>query len=183
MRIHLYSGKSRHWIAFHREQGANLVNGTDGGDGGATSKGKPCSEARREAISRALEGHEVSERVREWGKTLAAIGATYTRIILDDVLLTDLYVEQVKTAKQIGALLGVSDTPVLRRLRELGICRDASAAAKLKGYRGGRGFGSRSNAWKTHCKRGHAFDAENTQVSARGYRNCRACRREYSRCK
>jgi hypothetical protein len=36
------------------------------------------------------------------------------------------------------------------------------------------------NAAKTHCKRGHAFDAANTHVY-RGARVCRACRAAYRR--
>ena len=172
-----WKARECHWIAFHREQGANLVNGTDGGDGGATSKGKPCSEARREAISRALKGHKVSERVQEWCKTLPAIGAASTRYTFDDALLTDLYVKQGKTAKQIGALLGVTDKPVLRRLRELGICRDLSAAVKLRGYKGARGRGSRPQAHKTQCKRGHVFTPENSYVYTDGRRDCRECKR------
>lgn len=30
---------------------------------------------------------------------------------------------------------------------------------------------------KTHCKRGHAYDAENTHVTSQGFRQCRACGR------
>lgn len=30
-------------------------------------------------------------------------------------------------------------------------------------------------ASRTHCKRGHAFDAENTAINVRGHRVCRAC--------
>jgi hypothetical protein len=33
------------------------------------------------------------------------------------------------------------------------------------------------NAVKTHCKRGHPFDAENTRINRRGHRICRACHR------
>jgi hypothetical protein len=33
------------------------------------------------------------------------------------------------------------------------------------------------NRAKTHCKNGHPFDETNTQVSRRGSRRCRACRR------
>lgn len=29
---------------------------------------------------------------------------------------------------------------------------------------------------KTHCKRGHPFDEENTYITPRGLRNCRKCR-------
>lgn len=37
------------------------------------------------------------------------------------------------------------------------------------------------NAMKTHCKRGHPFDAANTYVSpGRGHRSCRACSRTAS---
>jgi len=31
---------------------------------------------------------------------------------------------------------------------------------------------------KTHCHRGHEFNDENTYVNPRGWRECRACRRE-----
>jgi hypothetical protein len=34
------------------------------------------------------------------------------------------------------------------------------------------------NARKTHCKRGHPFDEENTYRPARGVRQCRTCQRE-----
>lgn len=37
------------------------------------------------------------------------------------------------------------------------------------------------NAVKTHCHRGHPYDAENTYITPRGFRDCRACRREASR--
>jgi len=32
---------------------------------------------------------------------------------------------------------------------------------------------------KTHCPKGHEYDAANTSVNARGYRRCRACWRDY----
>jgi|SRR5690606_18642277 len=35
------------------------------------------------------------------------------------------------------------------------------------------------NSRKTHCKRGHAFDSDNTHLTPTGRRNCRACDREY----
>ncbi len=42
-----------------------------------------------------------------------------------------------------------------------------------------RGVGTSAvNARRTHCKHGHPFDAENTQVTRRG-RQCRACRTKY----
>lgn len=37
------------------------------------------------------------------------------------------------------------------------------------------------NRAKTHCKRGHPFDAENTHVRPDGSRSCRTCAREYKR--
>jgi hypothetical protein len=35
-----------------------------------------------------------------------------------------------------------------------------------------------ANALKTHCHRGHPFDAENTYIYGAGKRSCRICRRE-----
>lgn len=126
-----WEARERHWIAFHRAQGANLVNGTDGGEGGATSKGKPCSEARREAIARALKGHKVSEHTREKLRAARTGVPSVNKITLDDALLTDLYVKRGKTSKQVGLLLGISDRPVLRRLRELGLIRTWPEARRL----------------------------------------------------
>lgn len=37
------------------------------------------------------------------------------------------------------------------------------------------------NARKTHCIRGHEFTEENTHVDYRGYRICRACKRQAQR--
>ncbi|MDX6568753.1 MAG: hypothetical protein QOH15_1331 [Gaiellales bacterium] len=34
---------------------------------------------------------------------------------------------------------------------------------------------------KTHCNHGHEFTAENTRVTPRGWRDCRACERERQR--
>lgn len=42
--------------------------------------------------------------------------------------------------------------------------RDASAKGRMHGQR------------KTHCLRGHPFDAQNTHVRTNGTRGCRACR-------
>jgi hypothetical protein len=33
-------------------------------------------------------------------------------------------------------------------------------------------------AQRTHCKRGHEYTPENTEYGAKGWRNCRTCRRE-----
>lgn len=42
-----------------------------------------------------------------------------------------------------------------------------------------RGFGPTANhAHKTHCKHGHQLDADNTRVTKRGHRVCRACHRK-----
>lgn len=40
-----------------------------------------------------------------------------------------------------------------------------------------RAAGRDHNLNKTHCKRRHAYDAENTRVTAAGHRQCRACAR------
>lgn len=43
-----------------------------------------------------------------------------------------------------------------------------------------RGSGvTATNARKTHCKYGHAFDAQNTYILPSGGRHCRACRRRW----
>jgi hypothetical protein len=34
------------------------------------------------------------------------------------------------------------------------------------------------NAAKTHCPRGHQYDESNTEVDKRGWRRCKACRKE-----
>lgn len=36
------------------------------------------------------------------------------------------------------------------------------------------------HADRTHCKRGHAFDEENTARDTRGHRRCRTCNREWA---
>lgn len=41
--------------------------------------------------------------------------------------------------------------------------------------------GVHPNARKTHCKRGHPFDEENTRVEADGSRECRTCKNEKRR--
>lgn len=38
-----------------------------------------------------------------------------------------------------------------------------------------------ANAAKTHCPKGHPLSGANLYVTPRGYRDCRACRRESSR--
>ncbi len=38
-------------------------------------------------------------------------------------------------------------------------------------------------AAKTHCIRGHPFDAANTRIRTDGARECRTCRRDYDRLK
>lgn len=37
------------------------------------------------------------------------------------------------------------------------------------------------NREKTHCLNGHEFDSENTRITREGFRQCRACHREYMR--
>lgn len=38
-----------------------------------------------------------------------------------------------------------------------------------------------ASSFKTHCKRGHPFDEENTYVTTQGKRACRTCRRDSGR--
>lgn len=44
----------------------------------------------------------------------------------------------------------------------------------------GQGVGAK-NARKTHCTKGHPYDAENTHTSRRGHRMCRTCHRDRQR--
>lgn len=45
-----------------------------------------------------------------------------------------------------------------------------------------RGNGTSAiNSRRTHCVKGHAFDATNTRIDPRGRRNCRTCCREWAR--
>lgn len=178
-----WESRERYWIAFHRAQGANLVNGTDGGEGGATSKGQPCSAVRRAAISRALKGHSVSERSRRLSSERLKGGTPHNKVALDDALLVDLYVRQGKTAREVGEAFGVSDRPVLRRLRELGVTRTLGEAKRLRGYTGARGAGVRPNAHKSHCQHGHALTGENvyTRPKDGGRGGCLTCRRATAR--
>jgi hypothetical protein len=41
--------------------------------------------------------------------------------------------------------------------------------------------GANANARKTHCKRGHLFDADNTYIGVRGTRFCRKCKAWHQR--
>lgn len=45
----------------------------------------------------------------------------------------------------------------------------------------GRNGGARSQAAKTHCPKGHAYDQENTYLIRTGGRACRQCKREAER--
>jgi len=38
-----------------------------------------------------------------------------------------------------------------------------------------KGRAGRSNSLKTHCPQGHPYDSDNTYVTKRGWRHCRAC--------
>ena len=52
----------------------------------------------------------------------------------------------------------------------------ANSADAIASGTTGRGM-ARINRAKTHCPAGHEYTHENTYVSRRGYRHCRACRR------
>jgi hypothetical protein len=43
------------------------------------------------------------------------------------------------------------------------------------------GRGRNANREKTHCKKGHPFDAKNTYYNSKGGRACKTCQREYQR--
>jgi len=94
---------------------------------------------------------------------LEAIAICATCPVRDDCLTF-----AVRTGQQYG-VWGGQPEQTIRRL----IARD----------RGGRPHGRRvpaghPQASKTHCKRGHRFDAANTYYAPDGQRRCRTCLRE-----
>ncbi len=93
----------------------------------------------------------------------AAIAICATCPVRDDCLTF-----AVRTGQQYGVWGGQTEQTV-RRLIALD--------------RAGRPYGGRvpaghPNASKTHCKRGHPFDAQNTYYAPDGQRRCRTCLRQ-----
>lgn len=58
--------------------------------------------------------------------------------------------------------------------------RHLEVVTHTENMRRGNGM-DRIHATKTHCHRGHLFDAENTFRSTKGFRGCKTCRRIYER--
>jgi hypothetical protein len=118
----------RRWISYFRQIGARLTNTTEGGEGGATCKGRKWTEERRKHISEMFKGHAVSD------KTLAILRARrkgrdhWRWIEFDNVQLRKLYVDRRLSSRQIAITLGCDQCTVLRRLHELGLVRTNSEA-------------------------------------------------------
>jgi WhiB family redox-sensing transcriptional regulator len=74
----------------------------------------------------------------------------------------------VRTSQQYGVWGGQPER-VVRRL---------IAADRAGGPQARRVPASHPQASKTHCKRGHRFDSENTYYTPDGHRRCRTCLRE-----
>jgi hypothetical protein len=65
-----WQARECHLIAQFKAAGANLLNMTEGGEGGATWSGKTFSAAHRRAISEALKGHKLTaETAKKIGET------------------------------------------------------------------------------------------------------------------
>jgi WhiB family transcriptional regulator, redox-sensing transcriptional regulator len=74
----------------------------------------------------------------------------------------------VRTGQQYG-IWGGQPEPIVRRL----IAADRAGRPQAP-----RVPASHPQASKTHCKRGHLFDAANTYYTPDGHRRCRTCLRE-----
>jgi hypothetical protein len=122
------------WISYFRHAGACLTNTTEGGEGGATCKGRKWTEERRKHISEMFKGHAVSD------KTLAVLcrrraGRDHWRWVqFDDAQLRTLYVERRLSSRQIAKILRTGQRPVLRRLRELGLTRTNAEAKRVSNH-------------------------------------------------
>lgn len=127
-----WRARERFWIARYRKAGARLTNRNNGGEGGATMTGKRFSEAHRRAISRSLKGHPVSAESRAKFSLRMKGRTPHNRKEFDDVQLRHLYVEELMSARDIAAVFKVTQRPVLRRLRELGIIRKLGAKPRKK---------------------------------------------------
>ena len=129
----LWQERERFWIAYHRNAGARLTNTTEGGEGGATCTGQKWTDERRKYISDKFKGHRVSD------KTLSALKQNHARgprvnhgrrIKFNDNALRAMYVNQGLSSKEIAKHFGVTDKPIRRRLRELGLLRSKAEAAQ-----------------------------------------------------
>ena len=74
----------------------------------------------------------------------------------------------VRTGQQYG-IWGGQPQQIIRRL----IAADRAGRPQAR-----RVPASHAQASKTHCKRGHPFDAANTYYTPDGHRRCRTCLRE-----
>jgi WhiB family transcriptional regulator, redox-sensing transcriptional regulator len=74
----------------------------------------------------------------------------------------------VRTGQQYG-IWGGQPQQIIRRLIALERAGRPQASQVPAGH---------PNASKTHCKRGHPFDTENTYYTPGGHRRCRTCLRE-----
>lgn len=85
------------------------------------------------------------------------------------------------TAVELAELAGLKTDTIVKRA-----AHNLSFAELIEKHRrvftpglqlGGLANGARQKA-KTHCPRGHEYNASNTYITAEGFRRCRACRRK-----
>ena len=94
---------------------------------------------------------------------LEAVAICSTCPVRDDCLTF-----AVRTAQQYG-IWGGQPQQIIRRL----IAADRAGRPQARRVPAGH-----PQASKTHCKRGHPFDADNTYYTPDGRRRCRTCLRE-----
>ncbi len=126
--------RERFWVEYFRHRGADLTNTTDGGDGGATMRGKTFSDDHRKAISAALIGHPVSDfcrqRFYEMRKSPKWQSPNFREIPEEE--LREMYLARHLTSYQIAETRGMSPAAIQYKLRKLGIARSNSEAHKGK---------------------------------------------------
>lgn len=144
------------WIARLRDDGVQLLNYTDGGDG---FRG-PHSPETREKMSRTRKGVPKSA---EWVERFASAQRGQKRRPLTEA-----------ECKRISVMhKGRKRSEITReRLR-----RSQLDVWQRPGYRESRMVIPRA----THCKRGHEFNDENTRFDKDGHRRCKCCALESQR--
>ncbi len=163
----------KRWIKHHRDSGCDLVNATDGGEGVAGFAVSAESRARQSAARLG----KPSKLTPEGRERISFTHRTRVRLPVSE-----------ETKKRLAMLwLG-------RKHSKATIEKCKSARAEWWAKKENRSFSQEykdhmsavhPRSSQTHCKFGHEFTAENTYLTKndgrRIHRQCKECRRKYSR--